>query len=364
MEKKSTQVKIQVKDIDMASVICQNNKDSIYALSKRLNLEVEEHWGKEVLATVLKDFITESPEYLLTIYNKDMIDFLVMLWESEEATLGFYDWSFIGQLKLLGLIDLRYPGLNEDGQTIYMVKEAKDAFYFYLKSKSAKRSMERYARWELILRGMMGCYGIISFQRLYFLFCKMIKGPIDDLELHRFLSSRIDLLHYGCFAIEKTSGVEYYQNYDVTNPENVLDKRQMIHDLEYYLPSEEEVIGMAQNDNIGQWEGVSQIADVFLNLLEVEYYKTVIAVKTSILMMQNGDERKTVEEHLYTTFPQCKIHEEKIKKALGDLYYSVPVFGLKGWSRGKISKKKGHSPVFTIVKGGKYKDKEKGGRLE
>jgi len=200
---------------------------------------------------------------------------------------------------------------------------------------------------------MMTHYGIISFGRLYYLFCRLIRSPIDDQELHRFLSSRINLHHFGCFAIEKMSNIEYYQSYEISDAEQVVDKRQEIKEIDYFCPSYEEALSIAENNGIGNWDGISIIAEIFLQLLDIEYYKTVIAIKTCILMSQNDETLEAVEAYLFGSYPECRPFQDRIKDAVYSLYNSVPVYSLKGYSRKELRKLNHKAPVFTIVKGGK-----------
>ncbi len=350
-------VYIRTLDLDLAAVIGQNNRENLYAFLKRLDLEVEKDWDKDALALVLKDFITENPEYLLSVYEKDVLKFLISLWEynEDEIELDQNEWSMIGQLRILGLIDHAF--VEKEGERyhlLYIVQEAKDVFYFYLKSKSAKTMMDRYQTWEYLIRGMMTHYGIISFQRLYYHFCRLMKSPIDDRELHRFLSARMNLHHFGCFAIEKPTNIEYYQTYEISNPEQVMEKRRELKEMDYFCPEFEDAVYIAENNGIGNWDGISTIAEIFLQLLDIEYYKTVIAVKTCIIMAQNDETPDALEAYLLGSYPECRTYKEKIRSAVLSLYNSVPVYSLNGYSRKELKKLKRVTPAFTLIKGGRH----------
>jgi len=351
-------------DVDMVSIISQNSRENLYAFLKRMDLEVEKNWDKEVLALLLKDTIVENPELLLHIFGKDVLNFLISLWENDqkEIIMEQADWAMIGQLKLLGFMDVSF--VEEEKMRyhiIYIIQEGKDTFYFYMKSKTAKMMMERYDSWEQLIRGMMTYYGIISFNRFYYLFCRVIKSPIDDRELHRFLSSRMNLHHFGCFAIEKPSNVEYYQSYEISNPEQVIDKRQEMKEKDFYSPSYEDAVYIAQNNGIGEWDGISRIAEIFLQLLDIEYYKTVIAIKTCILMAQNDETPEVMEGFLFGSYPECAPYKDKIHDAVYAIYNSVPVYSLKGYSRKELKKLNPVNPSFTVIKGGMTGPKKKGG---
>ena len=358
-----TTIYIRPLDLDMASVISQNSRENLYAFLKRMDLEVEKHWDREVLALLLKDSLMDNPEYLLSILGRDVLRYLIYLWDYDQSEIRIDQegWSMISQLKLLGFVDFSFVEQEKEKfHLVYMIQEAKDAFYYYLRSKTAKNMMERYETWENLLRGMMSYYGIISFGRLYYLFCRLIKSPIDDRELHRFISSRMNMHHFGCFAIEKPSNIEYYQNYEISNPEQVIDRRQEVKDLDYFCPSFDDAVYLSQNNGIGNWDGISEIAEIFLQLLDVEYYKTIIAIKTCILMAQNDETVEDLESFLFGSYPECRQFKDKIKNAVYSLYNSVPVYSLKGHSRKTMKKRNSSTPLFTVINGGRKGTKKEG----
>lgn len=363
----NTKIYLHTLDMDMASVISQNSRESLYSFLKRMDLEVEMDWGKEVLALFLKDLLLDNPEYILSILSQEVLSFLLYLWDykQDEILLEQTEWAMIGQLKLLGFLDISFlEQENERCHVIHLIQEARDTFYFYLKSKTAKIMMKRYAEWEKVIRGMMLHYGIISFNRLYYHFCRLIKSPIDDRELHRFLSSRINLHHFGCFAVEKPSNIEYYQSYEISDAEQVVEKRLEMKEKDYFCPTYEEAVYIADNNGIGNWDGISTIAEIFLQMLDVEYYKTVIAIKTCILMVQNDETVNEIENYLLGSYPETRSYKDKICEAVYSLYNSVPVYSLKGYSRTELKKRNEVVPGFIVVKGGKAGPRKKGGNSD
>lgn len=352
-------IKIYTMEREMASVIGQNAKENLYAFIKRMNHPVEEHWEKEVLAAALRDLVVERPEYLLYIYDKECLEFLLRLWESEELELTRAEWSMLGQLRLLGIVDYGYPErAKQEIDSIYLTEEAREHFYFYLKSKSTRHFMNKYEDWESILRGMMSFYGILSFSRLYFYFCKVCQEPVDDEVLHLFLSVRLSLLSFGSFAVEKGSQTEYYQNYEISNPEKVLDYRTEEQRMEYYLPSYDTLYFIGNNNGLGEWEGVHRLADLLMNELGTEYYKTVVVIKSCVLMLQNGETLEDTLAQFTQWCPESDGYEVEIKKAVRQLYDTVPIYRLKGWSREKLRQKdQKHHYAFRVIQGGKSDSK-------
>lgn len=351
-------VKIKTMDIDMASIISKNSAENLKAFLRRIELPFEENWGKDLLALTLKEAILEHPEYILYIHSMEALLFLTELWDFEEMEISRADWALIGQLQLLGFLDYTMNKDPDQEGYVYLSKEAKEAFYFYLKSKRSRQEMERYELWERLIRGMMTYYGIISFNRLYLYLCKCLKSPVDDSEFHKFLAARVSLWSFGSLVLEKNSGIEYYENFEVTDPEQVLDICESHKEMDYWMPNLEEALYVADNNGFGQWKGIPELADIFMDQLNIEYYQTVVILKSCILLIQNGDSSERVLEDIMKWCLEASTYRNEIYKTVKMLYQSVPVYELKGWSR---KEQKDHfvnnKKIFTVLKGGKPKKK-------
>lgn len=350
----SQKIKIITIEKDMASVMAQNSKENISAILKRLNVFVDDSWDKDVLSLILRDTILENPEYVLYIHGKEILTFVIRLWESEELDLSPADWALLGQLRLLGFIEYSNEQINSDKENcIKVVKEAKEHLYFYLKSKTSRHLMNKLENWESVIRGMLTYYGIISFNRLYIYFCKCSNEPVDDDLLHLFLSVRINLLSFGSFVLETQSSTEYYQNYEASHPEQIIECCMNDKSLEYCLPKYETLLFLGNNNGLGDWEGMSEIAAILMDDFEVEYYRTIVIIKSIVLMIQNGESFDEITKQLFILSPELREKEKDIRAHLIKLYESVPVYNLKGWTRQEVRKVHSPSPVFTVIKGGK-----------
>lgn len=356
--------KIITLEKDMASVMAQNTKENLSAFLRRMDVTVEDSWDKDVLALILRDTIVENPEYVLYIYGKEILTFLIRLWESDRMELNPSDFSLLGQLKLLGFLEYESSIPDEKGvQQIKIIKEARDHFYFYMKSKSARRFMDKFENWESVIRGMMTYYGIISFNRFYIYFCKCIQEPVDDELFHLFLSVRINLLPFGSFVMETSSSTEYYHNYEATNPEQILEACMKNKKTEYILPKYETLFLLGSNNGLGDWDGMSDVADILMNECEVEYYRTIVIIKSTILMIQNGETFENIMNQFFIWCPQALNRDTEMKKHLTRLYETVPVYSLKGWARKDQKVQTNSSPVFTVIRGGKKENRKGGNRI-
>lgn len=351
-------IKVFTMEKDMASVIGQNSKENLSAFLRRMNHFVDESWDKDVLSVALKDTILENPELVLYIHGKEILTFMIELWESKELEITQAQWALIGQLKLLGFVDYA-PPYQTDGEidTVYVIEEAKDFFYFFLKSKTSRRLMDKYENWESIVRGMMSYFGIISFQRFYFYFCKTCQEPVDDDLFHLFLSVRINLLSFGGFAMETESQVEYYQNYEVSDPEKILDSCLKNRQLDYCLPTYNTLNFIGNNNGLGDWDGLSSLAAILMDDLQIEYYRTIVMIKSCVLLLQNGSEFENAVEQFLKWCPESEEFIGKVRKAVFQLYDTVPVYHLKGWTRKELKDKNKKTPAFKVVKGGKNNSK-------
>lgn len=348
-------VKIRNLDVDMTAVISKNSRENLLAFARRMGLAVEKTWEKDTVSFFLKETIIDHPEYILYIHSKESLMFLTKLWESEdEIELTQADWPLIGQLQLLGFVDYSIDRTEEGKDSyIFLIREAKDHFYFYLKSKKTKWEMDRFHLWESLIRGIMTFYGIISFNRLYFYFCKCLLEPVDEDDLHKFLAARISLWPFGSFVMEKNSGIEYYQNFEVTNAEEVLNRCEENRELDYKKLKYDELIYVAENNGFGQWYGIAELADLFLENLRIEYYQTIVIIKSCILMVQNGNPREEIISHILQWYPAAANYKDDLNRGVKLLYQSVPVYELKGWSREEERKNFKNRYPFTVLKGGK-----------
>jgi hypothetical protein len=347
----------------MASVIRKNSMDNLKAFSQRFGLAPAENMDKDGLALMLKETVLEHPEYILYIYSREALLFLIDLWGSEEMVLTRADWTLVRQLQLMGFLDysMSRESDNQVG-TIYLVKEAKDNFFFFLRTRQSRREMERYDTWERLIRGLLTFYGIISFNRLYFYLCQYVRQPIDDENLHDFLASRISLWSFGSLVLERNSGLEYYENFEVKVPEKILDLCHEDEERDYKKPRYEELLYVGDNNGFGLWDGISDLADILMEQMGVEYYQTVVVIKSSLVLIQNGEGCARVLENIIKYCPGAEMFQGDLYKGVHQLYQSVPIYSLKGWSRGEQKegkKEEGKGPIFTVLKGGKKPNTEK-----
>lgn len=355
----SKRVRVSNRKVDMTSVICQNSRDSLAAFVKRLEIDIEPTWDKEVFSVLIRDMLLNQPESLIFVYGRATLEFLIELWESDEIELYPSSWTALDQLKLFGFVDISQASLKDNKDpVIYMVQEARDKFYYYLKSKTAKAKMDYYSNWEIIIRGLLSYYGIISTNQLYCLFCRAIKEPVDDISFYYFLYIRMDLFHFASIVLAKNRLMEYYKSYEVTDAANVLRQRQQIGPAEYYLPTEEDLLYPAQNSGLGNWDGIRELAEILIDLMQVEYYETVIIIKACIVMLQNGESPQMLEDYLLRCCPEIQKFQDKMKAAVLSLYDSVPIFSLRGWSRKKLRKRQRDQIPFRLIQGGKQDREE------
>lgn len=355
----SSRVIIRTLDVDMASVISKNSVENLRAFMNRLNICPDEEIEKDGLALILKEYIIEHPEQILYIHGRETLAFLMDLWESEEMALNQSDWALVGQLQLLGFLDYSINSEEDKEGNIYLIKEAKDNFYFYLRTRQARQKMEKYDIWERVIRGFMTFYGIISFNRLYFYFCKCMQEPIDDEDLHMFLSLRVSLWSFGSLVVERNSGMEYYENFEVKMPEKILDLCKEDKDRDYKKLDFDELLYVADNNGFGPWDGISELADVLMGCLGVDYYQTVVILKSSLLMVQNGEDSGHIVEGVIKWCPGGEIFRTDIFRAVRLLYNSAPIYSLKGWSRDEKKGNDRKKPLFTVLEGGKQNNKKK-----
>ena len=97
--------------------------------------------------------------------------------------------------------------LSYEDDTIYINMEAKDKFFFSLKSHRTQAQMEEYTRLENILFGMLFLYGILDIYEC----CEIIRdNMIEDMtydELEEFVMHRVVFWQSGILLRNQTNCV-------------------------------------------------------------------------------------------------------------------------------------------------------------
>lgn len=159
--------------------------------------------------------------------------------------------------------------------------------------------------------------------------------------------------------METGSQTEYYQNYEVSDAEKILDQCLKNRHLDYYLPKYNTLHFIGNNNGLGDWDGISALAGVLMDDMKVEYYRTIVVIKSCVLMIQNGEEFEDAVAQFLIWCPESEPFIEKVRKAIYQLYETAPVYQLKGWNRKDLKEKNKKTVSFKMIKGGKQGPRER-----
>ncbi|MDO5147432.1 MAG: hypothetical protein Q4D60_10555 [Eubacteriales bacterium] len=344
---------------DAFSIMQKTPVETVKSILSRIGLEYEEGLPKEVYLTALKAEICADGEWLLKILPEYMITFLIEIWEKEEVGVTQEQWDYLEYLKIFGLADFKMGSpLSGVPNKIYVVQELRDAFYFFMKSRKSRKIMREYAEWEKVFAGLIYYYGMIDCGILYDIFMRMTKRMILYTDFISFIKCRCSLWAFGVILRDIRGEREYFQYINVENPEMLLLYVRENRDLPYKTIKIEDLYYVSESAGIdNRWKGVSELGNLCLDDLHMDYYQATVLIKTLILMVQNGSDWKSIKKKIQVLPFKSDETEQKVLEELNNLYENVPLFELKGYTRKEYKKLfhqkqlKKKREMFTLIEG-------------
>ena len=187
----------------------------------------------------------------------------------------------IEQLHFLGF-------LSYEDDTILLNMEAKDNFFFSLKSRRVQEELEEGTRLENILFGMLFLYGILDIYEC----CQMIQEEMfPELtydELEEFILLRIVFWQSGILLRNQMNSRLLLASREVENRNEVFIQWSLREDLSWKRYSEDEYKNLALGNGIGGWDGIPELYDFVMKNIENDQYKVMMIVKSLVVKIQNG----------------------------------------------------------------------------
>lgn len=350
-------------DLEASSIIQNTSVETIKSIIRRMGIDYEDGFPKEVYISAFLEELCSDSKWILQMLPRNILEFLLEIWEHNEIEVNKERWDFIQYLKIFGFLTYKKGNpLTEEPNQIYVIEEMKDYFYFLLKSRKSKALMEEYDGWEKIISGLLYYYGLIEMSLLYGCFITVLKKQVDYEEFISFIKSRCTLWSFGLILKETRNQKEYYQYVNVENAEIILLYIQEHKDLPYKQLKKEDLFYVYEAAGIdNRWKGVTELGTLFVDQMHMDYYRATVLVKTLILMIQNSCELEQIKEKISVLSFENKKIKQEAEEALNILYENVPVFELKGFSRNEyyqmfyqkqLKKKK---EMFRIIDGGRKK---------
>ena len=179
--------------------LATNPQVNLMVVCERLGAPFNDGEAEISLAAKVAEKLYDRPQLVTKMLQQEAIEFLLQCWEMEGESL-------IAQMYLRELEQLHFLGfLSYEDDTIYINMEAKDKFFFSLKSHRTQAQMEEYTRLENILFGMLFLYGILDIYEC----CEIIRdNMIEDMtydELEEFVMHRVVFWQSGILLRNQTN---------------------------------------------------------------------------------------------------------------------------------------------------------------
>ena len=355
------QAEIVTGKMEASSVMQKTPVETVKSILNRIGVDFAEGLPKETYVTALKDAFCGSSQWILKMIPGNCLEFLLQIWEKPRVEMDMQGWDYLEYLKIFGLAAYQKGNpVSGEPNVIYCIPEMKDQFDFLLKSRKSRALMEQYEQWEKIITGLMYYYGIAEMTALHDSFMRITQRMISYEEFVTFVKCRCSLWPFGVLLRDMNQGNEYYQYVNVENAEMLLMYIRQHSDLPYKYVGKEDLFYISEAAGIdNRWKGVSELGNLLLDELNLNYYRATVLVKTLLLMIQNSCEWEDLKEKMdVLSLPEGEAGD-RIYSAVRLLYENVPIYELKGHSRSEYERMfrqkqwKKKKEMFTIINGKK-----------
>lgn len=326
--------------------LATNPAVNLMVLCERTGVPFSEDEEEMSLARKVAEMLYDKPQLLTILLQQEAIEFLLQCWEMEGESL-------IAQMYLRELEQLHFLGfVSYENDTIYVNMEAKDKFFFALKSHRVQDEMEKSTRLENILFGMLFLYGILDVYECY----EIIRDHmIEDLtydELEEFIMLRIVFWQAGVLLRNQVNLRLLLASREVENRNAVFTQWQLHEDLSRKIYSEDEYKEVALGNGIGNWEGIPELYEFVMNHMEDDQYKVMMIVKSLVVRIQNGLTYTEIAEVYNQLLAEDKQKQKELCELIRVIYKTVPLYELKGHTRKELEDERMESR-FQVIRGGK-----------
>ena len=412
------EARVSISSLEAETIMKSTPVQTVKSILGRIGIEYEDGLPKEAYISALKEEFCSEPKWVLLMLPKVMLDFLTEVWENSVIAMTEERWNYIEYLKIFGFLAYQMGNpVTDEPNRLIVVEEMKDNFYFLLKSRKNRKLLSVYDEWEKIITGFMYYYGFIETRTLYSLFLKVSKkvisyedfllfikcrtslwpfgailkdtfekiitgfmyyyGFIETRTLYSlflkvskkvisyedfllFIKCRTSLWPFGAILKDTFEKNEYFQYLNVENPDMLLEYVRQHENLPYKPIKLEDLMYVSDAAGIdNRWRGVSELGNLFIDKMGLNYYRATVLVRTLLIMIKNGSSYEKLQEKVsILSFENAQIREE-VQQAVRQIFENVPVFEYKGYSRAEYKRLsyqkqlKKRKNLFTIIDGGK-----------
>ena len=355
------EARVSISSLEAETIMKSTPVQTVKSILGRIGIEYEDGLPKEAYISALKEEFCSEPKWVLLMLPKVMLDFLTEVWENSVIAMTEERWNYIEYLKIFGFLAYQMGNpVTDEPNRLIVVEEMKDNFYFLLKSRKNRKLLSVYDEWEKIITGFMYYYGFIETRMLYSLFLKISKKVISYEDFLLFVKCRTSLWPFGAILKDTFGKNEYFQYLNVENPDMLLEYVRQHENLPYKPIKLEDLIYVSDAAGIdNRWRGVSELGNLFIDKMGLNYYRATVLVRTLLIMIKNGSSYEKLQEKVsILSFENAQIREE-VQQAVRQIFENVPVFEYKGYSRAEYKRLsyqkqlKKRKNLFTIIDGGK-----------
>lgn len=327
--------------------LATNPRVNLMVLSERIDIAFHDDESEMSLAEKIAERLYNTPQLVTKLLQQEAIEFLLQCWDTEGESL-------IAQMYAREIEQLHFLGfLSYEDDTILLNMEAKDKFFFSLKSHRVQEELEEGTRLENILFGMLFLYGVLDLYECWQIISKEMFPEMTYDELEEFVLLRIVFWQSGVLLRNQMNLRLLLASREVDNHNEVFIQWNLHEDLSWKLYNEDEYKELALGNGIGNGEGIPELYDFVMKNLENDQYKVMMIVKSLVVKIQNG----LTYEEITSAYVSLLDEEDKEKqKTLCELirtiYKTVPLYGLKGHTRAELEAMK-EGPRFQVIQGGK-----------
>lgn len=327
--------------------LATNQPRNLMVICERLFLRFDREDTAEEMAQSILEKLQDDPMLIGKMLRRSTVELLFDLWENQKTKMAAEPYlEELQQLRYLGFISLEENILSVN-------LDAKDIFYFSLKSRRMKKMIEKYQTWEEVIFGMLFTYGILDIFCCYEIFKDVMKQEIAYDELEEFIMIRMIFWQSGLLLRNQRNMRLYMASREVMDRNRIFEEWNQNPQLPFRQYTKEEYRELALGNGIKGWDGISEMFSFVLEKMEDDRYKAMMIMKSLILMIQNGESYVDIVRQyrmlLRDDLKAEKTDEAELCRHIKEIFYSIPVYGLKGRCRKEMEQ----GEMFHVIKGGK-----------
>ena len=349
-KRKKSLLKYKIKEenklIDVLMSLTKNELDDI-----RINLSVggTSSLKKQELADALAGAILNfAPNWLANIEN-EQYELLNKIVQSETCIKG--DIITPSQVDYLNSIGIVFSGSKDKEHYLFIPEELKEIFK-NINNKSFKKKVLLNNETVRLATGILFYYGYLDYEQLYEMVTRIINKK--EISLERFVGV---LINGSCWQDEIITLEFGAQHINVVNLEELIETQLEWSKEEFRPLSYEEIYQAGQPGYVVKNQQYLQMEKFLAEKLNVSAEEVNGFMQDIIIMIMNEETSAFIFDYMQD---MIAIPNQKIAKQLSllllELYNSVNIFKLKGYTLNELDKMMGKTAKGLVVSKARGKD--------